>query len=283
MKFKYLLFAIALLAQGPLQARDASAEDAPMQQIADLAKPDYYVEVLRHLYRWYLDGAAVAGLIDGGEETLFVEELHPTLDEGDRSQFARLTFASLGIAARVKRSDYEIPELEFTVHSEQFKIIDVEYLPPDSSPAEQGIRVRFNMDDVTEQLSLPESELRYPNDALLMRMGDAVKRQFGPIAEDTSEVPVFHVSPLSPVIDELWVFVEQRRELYHFSADAGVDAEGLWDAHHITTRRFDLDEQVIVTQSERPGSNAFVTRDFVGRALYNCIVLGKRNDRSRQR
>ena len=41
---------------------------------------------------------------------------------------------------------------------------------------------------------------------------------------------------------------------------------------------FDVDEQVVVSLDEVGGSNAYLTRDQVGRALYNCIVLGRRLD-----
>ena len=39
---------------------------------------------------------------------------------------------------------------------------------------------------------------------------------------------------------------------------------------------YDIDEQVVVSLDEVAGSNAYMTRDQVGRALFNCIVLGRR-------
>ena len=41
-------------------------------------------------------------------------------------------------------------------------------------------------------------------------------------------------------------------------------------------QRLDIDEQTVVSLDEVAGSNAYLTRDQVGRALFNCIVLGKR-------
>ena len=38
---------------------------------------------------------------------------------------------------------------------------------------------------------------------------------------------------------------------------------------------FDIDEQVVVSLDEVAGSNAYMTRDQVGRILFNCIVLGQ--------
>ena len=43
----------------------------------------------------------------------------------------------------------------------------------------------------------------------------------------------------------------------------------------LAVRIFDIDEQVVVSLDEVPGSNAYLTRDQVGRVLYNCMVYGK--------
>ena len=34
--------------------------------------------------------------------------------------------------------------------------------------------------------------------------------------------------------------------------------------------------QTVVSLDEAAGSNAFLTRDQIGRALFNCVVLGRR-------
>jgi hypothetical protein len=39
-------------------------------------------------------------------------------------------------------------------------------------------------------------------------------------------------------------------------------------------RTYDVLTQTVVSLDEAAGSNEFLTRDQVGRALYNCIVLG---------
>ena len=41
-------------------------------------------------------------------------------------------------------------------------------------------------------------------------------------------------------------------------------------------RVFDLDQQVVLTHDEAPGSNRFLPRHQAGRALFNCDVLGQR-------
>jgi hypothetical protein len=41
-------------------------------------------------------------------------------------------------------------------------------------------------------------------------------------------------------------------------------------------KTWDVLNQVVVSLDEAAGSNAFMTRDQIGRALYNCVVLGRR-------
>jgi hypothetical protein len=50
----------------------------------------------------------------------------------------------------------------------------------------------------------------------------------------------------------------------------------LWGHAALAVRTYDLAEQTVVSLDEVPGSNEFLTRDQVGRALYNCMVLGRR-------
>jgi hypothetical protein len=50
----------------------------------------------------------------------------------------------------------------------------------------------------------------------------------------------------------------------------------MWEHDELAVSFYDLDEQVVVSLDEVAGSNAYLTRDQVGRALFNCIVLGKR-------
>jgi hypothetical protein len=38
----------------------------------------------------------------------------------------------------------------------------------------------------------------------------------------------------------------------------------------------DLDKDIVASTREVPGSNAFVTKDWVGRLLFNCILYGER-------
>jgi hypothetical protein len=55
-----------------------------------------------------------------------------------------------------------------------------------------------------------------------------------------------------------------------------LDNPALWEHQAIAIRTYDLLRQTVVSLHEMPGSNEFLTRDQVGRALFNCILLGRK-------
>ena len=87
---------------------------------------------------------------------------------------------------------------------------------------------------------------------------------------------VVHVAPLSPVANELWVFWENRKMLIRFASDLDLENPAMWEHQTLGIRTYDILNQTVVALGEAAGSNAYLTRDQVGRALYNCIVLGRR-------
>ncbi len=85
-----------------------------------------------------------------------------------------------------------------------------------------------------------------------------------------------HVAPLSPVANELWVFIEERKLLVQFTSDNDLENPAMWEHQSLVVRSYDILNQTVVSLHDVPGSNAFLTRDQVGRALYNCVILGRR-------
>ena len=72
------------------------------------------------------------------------------------------------------------------------------------------------------------------------------------------------------------MFWEAGRKLFYFASDIDLANPVVWQHEALTARIFDLDEQVVVSHEEAPGSNRFLTRYQVSRALFNCIILGQR-------
>ena len=87
---------------------------------------------------------------------------------------------------------------------------------------------------------------------------------------------IVYFSPFPDVANEVWAFWETGRMLIRFSSDIDLENPAMWDHDELTAKLYDIDEQTVVSLDEVAGSNAYMTRDQVGRALYNCIVLGRR-------
>jgi len=64
--------------------------------------------------------------------------------------------------------------------------------------------------------------------------------------------------------------------LLYFASDIDLSNPAVWQHETLLARLFDVDQQVVVSPAEAPGSNRFLTRYQVSRALFNCVVLGQR-------
>jgi hypothetical protein len=61
-----------------------------------------------------------------------------------------------------------------------------------------------------------------------------------------------------------------------FSADMDLSNAGFAQLSQLRLEVIDLDKDVVASTKEVPGSNAFVTKDWVGRLFFNCILYGER-------
>jgi hypothetical protein len=111
---------------------------------------------------------------------------------------------------------------------------------------------------------------------LLSREQAGLENRAGTYDELLKQEQVVHLAPLSEVANETWVFWETGRMLIRFASDIDLEHPAVWDHDELAVNIYDIDEQTVVSLDEVAGSNAYLTRDQVGRALFNCIVLGKR-------
>ncbi len=254
----------------------ASAEVDPA-----LLDENYLREVVRHLYRWYMDEEDVEKETARDHFVFWVRELSPELDDGDFSRFGEIVIPELDIFVTVKKADYPIEHSDRRVKSDVYKIINVARYPePPVRPAEYR-EARMSHSELREHLFLTRSRARYPEGELLERMREAFRGQlkgetFLLLDPTDPGNRVVHLSPLSPVANEVWVFWEAGRDLIRFSSDLDLEHPETWEDELPTVEVFDIDEQTVVSLQEVAGSNAYLTRDQVGRALYNCVILGRR-------
>lgn len=247
-----------------------------------LTTEPYLAEVARYLYRWHLDENDVTPEVHRGEFVFWIRSIERELDAGDRSRFVEITLPRVGVQVLVKKADYEIPELDLQVRNERYMITHVGRTAKIDTPPPAGVvEVRLDYVTMRDHLFRTRSLLRPPDDELLGQMRQAAREETrkylaargDPAPDDTN---VIHLAPISPVVNEAWAFWENGRLLFRFHADVDLNEPALWDHRQLAVQLYDLDEQVVVSLDEVAGSNAYVTRDMVGRVLYNCVVLGRR-------
>jgi hypothetical protein len=277
-----LLSVAASPAQMPAQVPAPTAAEAPPVAIvlpppAELLETPFLFETVRHLFRWYMDESDVEKLAGTQDFPFWVRRLDVKLDEGDRSQIAEIILPLVGISVRLKKADYAIAETGVAVSSPSFRIANVARIAvPPAPPADCAV-VAANYEEMKAYLFRTRSQAEFPDENLFERLRVALREHFGvdPNEREAGE-HVVHMAPLSPVANELWVFVENKKWLVQFSSDLDLENPALWEHQSMVVRTYDILNQTVVSLNEVPGSNAFLTRDQVGRALFNCVILGRR-------
>ena len=256
----------------------AVAADPP----AAVMEEPFLAEVALHLYAWFLDEKDYdpERLGDGNKLVFRVRRPEVKADEGDQSEWADIRIPQLNLGVTVKRPDYAIEETGVEVRSPHFRIVNVYRLEPDDCafPEEEDWRtVDGDLQRMMDVLRDSPARGKFPDPALTERLYLACCRQME-IDPDGREVGdhVFHIAPMSPVVNEVWVFVENRNWFLHFTSDSDIENPELWAAQELRVRVIDAANNTVVSMEEMPGSNVYVTRDQIGRLLYNCIVFGKR-------
>lgn len=249
---------------------------------AEALQPAYLFEVCRYIYRWQLDESDIESLPAEGNLIFWVRALHPALDAGDKSRLAEIILPGLSMTLRVKKADYFIPELNTMVKSPSFKITNVARgALPAQAPADCRV-VSLDRQSLLDFLYHTRNQRDYPDEALGKRLRAALRDDLESSGDQEEPLPlmngrhIVHLAPLSPVANELWAYWENGRRLLKFSSDIDLANPAVWDHEELMVHVYDIDRQVVVSLDEAPGSNRFLTRDQVGRALYNCIVLGQR-------
>ena len=242
-----------------------------------LLQKQFVLDVLQHVYRWHFDQSYV--LETGKLDTLEVWErrLHPRLDPDDRSEFAELWIPAVNTRVELKRSDYRIPEMSLKVVDQSFKVKRVtRQLRPSTSRSDYQIG-RYPLSGVRDYLFATRANRVLMSDNLRTAARKLVaeyldKAHPAPFAEDQ----VLYVAPVSTVCNDLWAFWETGRKLMLFSADMDLSNPGFSQLSQLRLQVIDLDKDVVASTKEVPGSNAFVTKDWVGRLFFNCILYGER-------
>lgn len=244
---------------------------------AEVRDQKYLFEVIRHLYRWYLDEHDIEAAVPARLLNVWLREATPgDLDPEDQSRMAELGIPLFRLRVMLKKTNYRIPELDLHIQSQNYKIIDVCRDPPGAPAPDGAWQTAISVQEMKDYLFRTRAQPDPFTPALAGHLREAVMRQ---IALDKigrhAEIHEVHIAPLSPVANELWIFWETGRRLIRVASDIELTDPAMWAHERLAVRVFDIDRQTVVALAEVPGSNAYLTRDQVGRALFNCIVLGE--------
>ena len=264
-------------AAAPAVAEAVAAPAAALAPPADVLEPTYLYEVMRHLYRWYMDERDVEQAPAAEGSAFWVRRAEVRLDEGDASVVVEILLPQLGIAVKVKKADYTIEELGLEVKSRGYRIVNVARVTVPPEPPAGTVVVPIDVAAMKEYLFRTRAQAEFPGPEMIARLRVALRQHLGldPEHREAGE-QVVHVAPLSPVANELWVFWETKKMLIQFSSDVDLENPEMWEHQTLGIRTYDVLTQTVVSLDEAAGSNEFMTRDQIGRALFNCIVLGQR-------
>lgn len=244
---------------------------------AEVADPAFLFEVVRHVYRWYIDETDMDRLAGAQEFPFWVRLLALPLDPGDRSRFAEIVMPLLGTAVTLKKTDYRIDELNLEIKGRGYKITNVSKVGIPAAPGAADRVVTVDYAEMKAYLFRTRGEAAFPEGALFERLREALRQELklGP-GKGGEGRRIGYLAPLSPVANEVWVFWENRKLLIRFASDVDLTHPEVWAQETLMVRTWEALTQVVVSLDEAAGSNAFLTRDQIGRALFNCVVLGKR-------
>lgn len=288
-----ILISLALLAAGSA-GRAQSPSTLPPSPAPAVVRPTgvppalldekFLYQVVRYLYRYQLDESEIDHLATRDQLVFWVRRLQPPReDPDDRSEFGEVMLPQVGYSVRLKRSDYRIEELGVEIKSRGFKIYNVtDGELPAVPPAEAEV-VHVDAETLKDYLFQSRFQRDFPAPVLLERLRTVASAEVqkagmrrGNLEAGQHGENIVHVGPLSPVSNEIWCFWESGRRLYRFTSDIDLENPSVWERENLKVDLYDLDQQVVISHEEAPGSNRFLTRYEVGRALYNCIVIGQR-------
>jgi len=177
----------------------------------------------------------------------------------------------------LKQADYAIKELDLEVKNRRFNVINVHHERDfEWYPDQFEVQV-FTTDEVFAWLHETRNDRLFPGKDLLAMIRDEVRAEVGeerPDLIDSSAPQIVFLAPASPVINEVWMYWESGHHLIHFTSDDDLTDIETWEDELHRVELIDLHHDVVVSSMEKPGSNAYITKDWAGRVLFNCIVLG---------
>jgi hypothetical protein len=246
---------------------------------AELGGEEGFFQTVHYLYRWYLDENDFQRRDLAFQRQLWLRRLQVVKDENDNSRFMEVVFPALGVTVTLKKTDYRIPELKLDVKSGGYRVVRISRETRSAAEAEEYLRLEFDPGLLFQRLFQERLQAQFPSDELLERMKASVAKQVAelnlPVSPRRENTVYF--APVHAVSNEIWAYWEEGKLLFHFTSDIDLSNPAVWSRETLGVSIYDIVEQTVVSHEERPGDGRFLTRDQVGRALYNCLALGRKS------
>lgn len=231
--------------------------------------------ILQYVYYWHLDHAEIARLQSNASLDVHFSSMDIQRVPGDNTEFFLLVIPALDIEITLKQADYDINEIGAEIKHAKPKIAAIHRnaaLPDSGSPH----RVRsYATKDLLAHFHERRHQRAPADTAILEHLRKALEALVEQEAHGASEdAQSFHVGPISIYSNDLWIVWVEQKKLLLFSSDLDIRTAAYWDHLPLHTRIFDLDGGVVTSLSEAPGRNAYVTKSWAGRILYNTLIDG---------
>ena len=246
----------------------------------EFVKPEnaeYLRGVLKYVYYWHLDPSHFFEQDQDTNIEIFIKKSSYSKDINNNSVRYELIIPDLNLGIDLVKANYKIRELDLQITNSSFKVVAVN--PDFREPiTNNNFQVRL-LSEGKIMKKLFQSRYRSANLSDYVRTNvhnSLVKLSKLELGHPVKKEHTFYVGPLSDYSNDIWVFWETERKLVRFSSASDYTSKAYWQLLPVFVKIYDLDSDVVVSLSEVSGSNAYITKAFAGRIMFNCIVDGEK-------
>jgi len=238
---------------------------------------EYLRGVLKYVYFWHLDPSH---FFEDDQDTnieIFIKKSSYSKDLNNSSVRYELIIPDLNLGIDLVKANYKINELNLQITNSSFKVVAVN--PDFRDPlTNKNFQVRLLsegkiMKQLFKSRYRPAELSGYVRTNIYKSLVKLSKLELG---HPLKKSHVFYVGPLSDYSNDIWIFWETERKLVKLSSASDYTSKAYWQLLPVFVKIYDLDSDVVVSLSEVSGSNAYITKSFAGRIMFNCIVDGKK-------
>jgi len=246
----------------------------------EFVKPEnveYLRGVLEYVYYWHLEPSRFFEEDQDTNIEILVKKNSYSKDLDNNSTRYELIIPDLNLGIDLVKANYTIQELDLQITNSSFKVVAVN--PDFREPiTNEEFKVRL-LSEGKMMKRLFQSRYRpavISGDVISNIYNSLVKLSKLELGHPLKKEHIFYVGPLSDYSNDIWIFWETERKLVKLSSASDYTSKAYWQLLPIFVKIYDLDSDVVVSLSEVSGSNAYITKSYAGRIMFNCIVDGKK-------